>query len=67
MGVQSGDIIKKIVISGTEYEINRSFDISDLKLTMREGDTIEFVVERGGQLVNSQTYTLTAAQFAAID
>ena len=51
MNLQSGDIITAIIVNDTEYEIARSFDISDLILTLREGDVIQCVVQRNAQTV----------------
>ena len=42
------DIIKTISINGTVYEINRSYDISDVLLKIRAGDKILIQVQREG-------------------
>ena len=67
MGVQSGDILKKLVVNGTTYTLNREYDISDLALTIRAGDVITFVVERGGEEVTLTDYTVTSGDLVAID
>lgn len=67
MGVQSGDILKELVINGTSYTLNREYDISDLALTIRAGNVITFVVERGGEEVTLTDYTVTSGDLVAID
>lgn len=65
-GLVSGDILEAIVVNGEEREIARSYDISDIILTLRDGDEIGFIVTRGGERVQSSSRTLTAADFVAI-
>ena len=67
MNLQSGDIITAIIVNDTEYEIARSFDISDLILTLREGDVIQCVVQRNAQTVYSEEYTLSRTALVAIE
>lgn len=67
MGLQSGDIISAIIVNGQQYTISRSFDISDLILTLRKGDVIQCVVVRDGSTVGSGEYTLTSSDFTAIE
>ncbi len=66
MGLQAGDILSAIVVNGSEYTISRSFNISDLILTLRSGDDLQCVVNRDGSDVSSNTYTLTRSDFTAI-
>ena len=67
IGLCSGDRALSLVINGTEYELSRTFDISDLILTMREGDVIQLRYERAGATALSGAYTLSASDFEAID
>ena len=67
MNLQSGDIITAIIVNDTEYEIARSFDISDLILTLREGDVIQCVVQRNAQTVYSEEYNLSKTALVAIE
>lgn len=48
MGLQKGDIIKKFYINDIAYEINRNFNIGDLAMAVRAGDSIKFEFEREG-------------------
>ena len=66
MGLQSEDILSEIIVNGTEYAIARSFNISDLILTLRPGDILQCVVNRNGVSVSSDTYTLNSADFTAV-
>ena len=45
-GMQVGDIIESIVINETEYEISRYYQVSDLLLTIRTGDSVIINVSR---------------------
>lgn len=64
MGLKKGDIIKEFVINDTAYAIDRQFTISDLLLTLREGDVISMNVKRDGSVVASSTYTITLSSLA---
>ena len=50
--LQSGDIIRYVMIDGVKYDIVRTFNVVDVMLTARPGSTVIFVVDRGGQTVN---------------
>ena len=54
IGIKVGDIIKSMFINGKEYALSRSFNIADMLLTIRQGDSITFTVLR-----NSTQTTLT--------
>ena len=54
------------LINGKAYEIARSYDIGDLCLTLRPGDTLSFTVERDGDTVVTDTYTLTSDDFSVL-
>ena len=66
MELQAGDLLTAILVNGTEHAITRSFRISDLILTLRPGDVLQCVVERNGETVQSQSYSLTDSDFTAI-
>ena len=44
--MQVGDIIESIVINETKYEISRYYQVSDLLLTIRTGDSVIINVSR---------------------
>ena len=47
-----GDILLKVSIDGTEYEINRIFTVIDSMLNARVGSEVVFTVSRGGEIKN---------------
>ena len=66
VGVEEGDLVCTFLINGKAYEIARSYDIADLRLTLRPGDTLSFTVERDGAQVSTASYTLDSDDFSVI-
>lgn len=66
IGVEEGDLVCAFLINGKAYEIARSYDIADLRLTLRPGDTLSFTVERDGAQVSTASYTLDSDDFSVI-
>lgn len=66
LGLQSGDIVTAISVSGKEYKIYRRFNISDVLLTAMPTDTISVSYSRGGQAYTTAQYSLAGAQFNEI-
>ena len=66
IGIEEGDLVCAFLINGKAYEIARSYDIADLRLTLRPGDTISFTVERDGAQVSTASYTLDSDDFSVI-
>lgn len=64
IGLAEGDCVLAIVIDSVEYSLDRTFDIDDLLLTLRPGDTLQIVYERGETQYMTQSYTLGAEMFA---
>ena len=58
MGVRVSDVIKAIVIDGTEYPVYRSFEIGDYLYKAHTGSTLKIVCERSGSTWTSNEYTL---------
>lgn len=58
MDLQTGDILTHLVVNGTEYALERSFDVSDILLTVFANDTISFRYTRDGQSGQSGEYTV---------
>lgn len=48
LGIKEDDIIRAVTVNGKKHIVNRFFHISDLLLTVREGDSITVTVERNG-------------------
>ena len=64
MGLGEGDVLTAAVINGTSFELDRTFDLGDLILTLRPGDTLSLTVTRAGESVTTSALTLEAGQFA---
>lgn len=62
-GLQINDKIVAVMVNENKFPISRSFHIEDLLLTVRENDTIRFVVERNGVQKTTITYALSSADF----
>jgi len=60
-----GDVIKSVIIDGTEYKITRTYNLIDVMLTARQTSSVVFVVDRGGNemqiAVDMSTIALTEA------
>ena len=66
IGLKQGDVIKSLVVNGTEKAITRTFNLSDIALTLRAGDSVSFVVERDGETVTTSSRTLVQSDFHQI-
>lgn len=64
--VETGDIIKGIIINGSVVTFDRQYDIADILLTIRENDVLSFLVERDGESVVTDSYTITANDLAVV-
>ena len=62
-GIAQGDVLVALVINGERHELTRTYMIGDLILTMRQGDTLQFVYEREGEQATSSSVTLTQEMF----
>lgn len=67
LGLQNGDVIKKIEVNGTEKEINRTFTLGAVALTLRSGDKIRFVLERDGETVTTSIYTISSSDLVQVE
>ena len=70
-GLATGDIIRSFIIGrdgeNVEYEIDRTFDISDLLYILRPDDTLTVKYERDGREdLTTSAIPLTASDFAAV-
>ena len=66
IGLAEGDIITALVVDGAEHELDRSFNISELALTLRPGNAVSFRVERNGSPQLLQSYTLQKSDLVSI-
>ncbi len=63
LGLSNDDVITAVVVNEKKTEVKRSFDISDIILTMRPGDEIAGGYTRGGETYTSESYTLASSDF----
>lgn len=66
-GMAVDDVITAVIVGDKTYFVNRSFNISDIILTMRPGDSVALEYTRGGVSARSQSVVLTLSDFAKID
>ena len=66
VGIRTGDLVRALFINGQEYDVARSYDIGDLRLILRPGDTISFMVEREGEQLSTGSYTINSDDFSVI-
>lgn len=52
LGLKEDDVIRAITVNGEKYTINRYFQISDLLLNVREGDSVTVTCERNGNEID---------------
>ena len=64
MGIAAGDTLTAVIIGGVRHELDRTFDIGDLLLTLRPNDTLQFAYTRNGADGTTERLTLTAEMFA---
>ena len=67
LGLKEGDVIDAILVNGTEHEILRTFQIYDVLLTVRAGDSIRIRYERDGTLQVTDGYTVSSADLSPIE
>ena len=58
MELKANDKLISFNINSKENTLKRTFNISDLLLTVREGDVISFTVERNNATVSTKSYTI---------
>lgn len=63
MGVMQDDVITAVSVGDKKIQVKRSFDISDIILTMRPGDEISLEYTRGGDKRVSDKVTLSLEDF----
>ena len=67
MGLAVGDEVLAFVINGTEHEIDRSFQIGDLLLTLRAGDKISFKIRQSGQETETSEYEILSSDLVSVE
>lgn len=67
LNLQVGDVLLSFVIDGIEHEIDRTFNIGDLLITIRSGNQISFKVSRQGQMLNTSVYTVLQSDLNSVE
>ncbi len=65
LGLKVGDVIKAVELNGVTYKISRYFDISDLLLRVRAGDSLKISYERGGVAAETSALEVTAQKLTS--
>ena len=67
MDIKAGDVILSLSINGESYTISRYFNISDIIYRINSGDKISITVERDGNTVECNQYTVLSSDMSTID
>lgn len=66
MGLESGDIIKAISINGTKHNINRMYNMTNVLMQVKEGDSVTITVKRNGEEMESSAYTVAQTDLVSM-
>lgn len=64
LGFEKDDVVTGMYVNGTAYAISRYFNIGDLLLTVRAGDSLQFVYLRDGEEATTSAYTVASSDLA---
>lgn len=67
LNIQANDIVKSLIINGTEYKIDRYFRIADILLKIRVNDSLQFKLDRSGAEITTSGYTISNNDLIVID
>lgn len=67
LGLSEGDILLSFNVNGAENTLARSYELGDMLLTVRAGDSITFSVLRGGQTVETESYTVLETDLVSVE
>ncbi len=70
LGIKKGDVLRSATITSngttSTHIATRAYEMNELLLTVRAGDQISFSIDRGGNIINTETHTVTADDFSTI-
>lgn len=66
LGLQAGDKIIKVTLSGGEYTLMRSYMLNYPLFALKEGDTFTITYERGGEEHTTAAHTVAAGELAKV-
>ena len=67
LGLQNNDKIISIIINNNEFAINRSFNIHDILLTIREDDSLQIKYLRNSEESTTSTYVVASDDISIVD
>lgn len=67
LALKEDDRICALTVNGVKTEIRRMFQVSDLLLTVRAGDTVQVEYERGGEIKSSQEKTVALTDLESVE
>ncbi len=67
LGLQNNDKIISIIINNNEFAINRSFNIHDILLTIREDDSLQIKYSRNSEESTTSTYVVASDDISIVD
>ena len=67
MGLQKDDKLTSLHINGVENKVDRQFQLSDLLLSVRAGDSVKIGYTRGGVAAVSEAVTVRADDLVDVD
>ena len=66
IGLQQNDRLTAFVINGISNPLDRLYDVADLILTLRPGDTVSFEITRGSEKMTTSSYKLAWGDFRTL-
>ena len=67
IGLQAGDILKKLTFGGKDYTLTRYFELAEYRLYIQAGDRVTLTYERGGQECTTATLNVNANALSQIE
>ena len=67
MGLKVNDVLTAIEVNGTQYPLNRAYEIYDILLTVRAGDELKVKFKRSDVEETSSAYTVKTGDLDAIE
>lgn len=67
IGLQAGDILKKLTVNEQEYTLTRYFELSEYRLYIQAGNEVTLTYERNGEEYTTARLTVTEPALSQID
>ncbi len=66
IGLAAGDVIRQVKLNTRTYDLTRTFYLSDMLLQVRPGTSLSFVIERNGEQIETNIYTIAESDLTII-